>query len=110
MGIALPNRCMESGVLLGGDQRRSQGLLEKCGEKIEVNVEKLEGKDGPSFWFKDRKPDPKSSPKKKPDEQSVTEDAADDTTTEEVIRVMSEVDPGEVETGQNVAVGESGIA
>ena len=62
-------------------------------------MEKLIGKDGPRFWFKNKKPEP---PEKQPEirleDQSVTEDAADDSTTIEDIKVMSEVDTGEEET------------
>ena len=98
---------MESGMLLGGEERRRQVFLEKSGEKKEVSVEKLEREDGPRFWFKDLKPDPpKEQVEERPDEQSVTEDAADESSTEEVIRVMSEVDPGEVETGKKLWLSE----
>ena len=40
----------------------------------------------------------------KPDEQSVTEDATDGSTTEEVVQVMSEVDQAEVETGKKMCL------
>ena len=69
-------------------------FLEKGDEKIEVSVEKLIGKDGPRFWFKNKKPEPpEQQPEIRLEDQSVTEDAADETTTEEEIKVMSEVDP-----------------
>ena len=42
----------------------------------------------------------------RPDEQTVPEDAADDSTTEEVVQVMSEIDPGEVETGKTMWLAE----
>ena len=69
-------------------------FLERGDEKIEVSVEKLIGKDGPRFWFKNKKPElPEQQPEIRLEDQSVTEDAADETTTEEEIKVMSEVDP-----------------
>ena len=78
-------------------------FLDKGSEKIEVSVQKLDGKDGPRFWFKNKKPDqPQQHPEERPDEQSVTEEAADESSTEEVIRGMSEVDPREVETGKTM--------
>ena len=86
-------------------------FLEKSGEKKEVSVEKLIGQDGPRFWFKDLIPDwkpdpPKEQPEKRLEDQSATEDAADDTTTEEAIPVMSEIDPGEVETDKTMWLSE----
>ena len=45
---------------------------------------------------------PNSSPKKRLEDQSITEDAAGDSTTEEAILVMREVDPGEEETGKKM--------
>ena len=78
-------------------------FLEKGCKKIEVSVEKLIGEDGPRFWFKDKKPGPpQQQVVEKPDEQSVTEDATDGSTTEEVVQVMSEVDQAEVETGKKM--------
>ena len=57
-------------------------------------------KDGPRFWFKDLKPDtPKVQVKERRYNLSITEDAVDESITEEVIQVMSEIDPGVVETG-----------
>ena len=68
-------------------------FLEKGDEKKEMSVEKLVGKDGPRFWFKVQKPDPpKQQVEERKEDQSVTEDAADETATEEVVQVMSEVD------------------
>ena len=54
-------------------------FLEKGGEKKEMSVEKLIGKDGPRFQFKDQKPElPEQHPEKKGlEDQSATEDAAD---------------------------------
>ena len=43
VGAALPHRCMESGMLLGEEERRRQGFLEKSSEKKEMSVEKLIG-------------------------------------------------------------------
>ena len=75
-------------------------FLEKSGEKKEVNVEKLIGKDGPRCWFRDKMPGPpQQQVEERPDEQTVTEDAAGDSIMEEAIQVMSEIGPGEVETG-----------
>ena len=86
VGKTLPNFCMESGVLLGeegGFKGDTNVFLEKDDEKKEVSVEKLIGEDGPRFWFKDRKPDPpEQQPGKRLEDQSVVEDAADETTTE----------------------------
>ena len=107
VGAAFQNRCMESGVLLGGDQRRRKVFLEKGGEKKEVSVEKLIGEDGPRFWFKVQKPaPPKQQVEERKEDQSATEDEADDPTTEEEIQVMSEIDPGEVETGKKMWLSE----
>ena len=39
-------------------------FLEKGGEKIEVSVEKLIGKDGPRFWFKNKPELPEQQPEK----------------------------------------------
>ena len=75
---------------------------DKGDEKIEVSVEKLTGKDGPRFWFKNKPDPPEKQPENRLEDQSVTEDAADDPTTEEEIHVMSEVDPGEEETGKKM--------
>ena len=82
-------------------------FLEKGLEKKEMSVEKLTVKDGPRFWFKNKTPDPpKQQPENRLEDQSVTEDAADDPTTEEEIHVMSEVDPGEEETGKKMWLSE----
>ena len=82
-------------------------FLEKDGEKIEVNFEKLIGKDGPRFWFKNKKSEPpERQPEKRLEDQSVTEDEADESTTEEVVQVMSVVDPGEMETGKKMWLAE----
>ena len=64
-------------------------------------------KTGQDFGSGSRSPThPQQQTEERPDEQTVTEDAADDSTTEEVIRVMSEVDQAEVETGKKMWLSE----
>ena len=70
-------------------------------------MEKLVGKGGPRFWFKE-KPEPQQQPPEgEGGEESVTEDdpvtvddsaTEDDPVTEELASEMSEDDPDEVET------------
>ena len=86
---------------MGGDAKI---FLEKDGEKKEVSVEKLVGKGGPRFWFKEKKPEPqqKQHPEGEGDDESVTEDAVDGSTTKDLASEMSEVDPEEAETGQKM--------
>ena len=55
----------KAGCYLEESKGDTKVFLEKSGEKIEVSVEKLIGKDGPRFWFKDKKPaHPKEQPEK----------------------------------------------
>ena len=85
---------------MGGDAKI---FLEKDGEKKEVSVEKLVGKGGPRFWFKEKKPEPPQQPPEgEGGDESVTEDVIDGSTTEDLASEMSEVDPEEVETGQKM--------
>ena len=85
---------------MGGDAKI---FLEKNGEKKEVSVEKLVGKGGPRFWFKEKKPEPPQQPPEgEGGDESVTEDVIDGSTTEDLASEMSEVDPEEVETGQKM--------
>ena len=77
-----------------------------------MSVEKLIGKGGPRFWFKENEPEPQKQPEEKRDDQPVAEEASDESTTEDdpVTEVetpgMSEVDPGEIETGQKTWMNE----
>ena len=66
------------------------------------------GKDGPRFFcLWTRNPNHHDSrPEEKPDDQSVTEDAADGSTTEDGTQAMSEVDPVEEETGKKMWLSE----
>ena len=53
--------------------------------------------------FKDRKPDPpKQHVEEKRDDESVKQETADESTKEEAIKAMSEVDQDEVETGKKM--------
>ena len=82
-------------------------FLEKCGQKKEVNVEKLNGQDGPRFWFKNKTPEPpEKQAEERKEDQSDTEDAAGESTTEEEIQAMSEADPDENERGQKMWLAE----
>ena len=74
----------------------AKSFLEKSGDKKEVSVEKLDGKDGQDFGSRTRSPNRQNSNPKRQEDWSATEDAADESATEEVIQVMSGVDPGEV--------------
>ena len=72
-----------------------------------MSVEKLIGKDELKFWFKDKKPDPpEQRVEERRDDQTVTEDAVEESTTEDEIPVMSEIDPGEVEMGKKMWIAE----
>ena len=94
---------------MGGDAKI---LLEKDEKRMEVSVEKLVGKGGPRFWFKEKKPEPPQQPPQgEGGEESVTEDdpvtvddsaTEDDPVTEDLASEMSEDDPEEVETGQTM--------
>ena len=63
-----------------------------------MSLEKLVGKGGPRYWFKEKNPEP---PQQQPEggEESVTED---DPATEVPATGMSEDDPEEMETGQKM--------
>ena len=65
-------------------------------------MKKVVGKGGPRFWFKEIKPESPQLPKERQDDKTVTEEAVAESTTEEVIPVMSEVDPEERETGHKM--------
>ena len=87
-------------------------FLEKGGERKEMSVEKLAGKQGPRFWFRE-KPDPQQQQQveEKRDDQPVAEEASDESTTEEPATEvptpkMSEVDPQEIETGHKMWLSE----
>ena len=83
LGAALPDRCMESGKLLGGEKGDAKVFLEKGDEKKEMRVEKLLEKTDQDFGSRTRSPKlPNISPKKRMEDQSVNEDAADECTTE----------------------------
>ena len=57
---------------MGGDTKI---LLEKDEKRNEVRAEKLVGKDGPRFWFEEKKPEPPQQPPEgEGGEESVTED------------------------------------
>ena len=92
-------------------------FLEKGGERKDMSVEKLTGKEGPRFWFKEKNPQPpQQQVEGKRDDQSVTEEVVDESVTEEVVDEstteepateapptrMSEVAPDEIETGQKM--------
>ena len=87
-------------------------FLEKDGKKREVSAEKLVGKGGPRFWFKEKTPEPPQQREEKRDDQPVAEEVSDESTTEDdpVTEVqsprMSEVDPQEIETGQKMSMSE----
>ena len=48
----------------------------------------------------------RAATRKRREDQSVTEDAADESTTEEEIQAMSEMDPGEEERGKTMWLSE----
>ena len=80
---------------MGGDTKI---LLEKDDEKKEMSAEKLVGKGGPRYWFKEKNPEPpQQQPERERDDESVTED---DPATDGPATGMSEDDPEERETGQ----------
>ena len=93
---------------MGGDTKI---FLEKDGKRREVSAEKLVGKGGPRFWFKEKTPEPPQQPERR-DDQPVAEEASDESTTEDdpVTEVetpaMSEVAPEEIETGQKMWMNE----
>ena len=94
---------------MGGD---AKVFLEKDGKMNEVSVEKLVGKGGPRFLFKDKKPDSPQRPDEKRDDLPVTEEAsgteevADESTTEEPVTAMSEDDREERETAHKMWLSE----
>ena len=105
------NMAWKAGCFWEESKGAAMVFLEKSGEKKEVSVEKLVGKDGPRFWFKDKKPDtPKEQAEERQDDQTVTEEAADESTTEDATQVMSEIHPGDGNWKKDVAVGEGHIA
>ena len=78
-------------------------FLEKSGEKKEVSVEKLIGEDGPRFWFKDKTPEPpEKQAEERKEDQSDTDDAAGESTTEDATQVMSEIVRDEKEVDQKM--------
>ena len=79
----------------------AKGFFEKDKRRKEVSVKKAVGKGGPRFWFKEMTPESPQLPKEE-DDQTVTEEAVAESTTEEVIPVMSGVDPEEMDTGQKM--------
>ena len=70
--------------------------------RTEVSAKKAVGKGGPRFWFKEMTPESPQSPKERRDDKTVTQEAVGESTTEEVIPVVSEVDPEERETGHKM--------
>ena len=84
--------------------RETKIFLEKDGKRREVSAEKLVGKGGPRFLFKEKMPEPPQQPEEKRDDQPVAEEASDESATEDdpVTEVqtpgMSKVDPEEKET------------
>ena len=80
----------------------AKGFFEKDKRRKEVSVKKAVGKGGPRFWFKEMTPESPQLPKEEEDDKTATEEAVAESTTEEVIPVMSEVDPEERETGHKM--------
>ena len=82
-------------------------FLEKCGQKKEMSVEKLIGQDGPRFWFGDKTPEPpEQQAEERLEDQSVTEEDAGESTTEDATQAMSEADPDEKERGKKMWLSE----
>ena len=77
-------------------------FFEVNGEKTEMDVEKLVGKGGPRFWFKEKPEPPQQAPEGEGGDETVTEDVVDESTTEDLDSEMSEVDPEETEMGHKM--------
>ena len=85
---------------MGGDAKI---FLEKDGKRSEMSVEKVVGKGGPRFWFKDMKPDPQPQRQQRQQRQQPEEDG-EGSTTEEV----ADGSTTEEEGGQSIAEEEGG--
>ena len=109
----------------GGYWEESKGdakvFLEKGGEKKEMSAEKLVGKGGPRFWFKEKPDQPQQEPEERKDDHPVTEETVeesgteeaggesvteDDPVTEDPVQVMSEDDSKERETAHQMWLSE----
>ena len=66
-------------------ERDAKVFLEKDEKRTEVTVQKVAGKRGPRFWFKEKEPEPPTQHKGEGGNESITEDEVDESITEEEV-------------------------
>ena len=86
MGTSHPNHGKESGFLQGEKKGTVKVFIEKGGEKTEVDVEKRTERGRLRFWIEEKNPQTPQEPERREDEPTL-----------EVIDVMQEDTPEEVE-------------